>query len=168
MKTQFLSTAAIVGLVSAVALTSAPAFAAAYMKLGDIKGEIAAAPKTAAARAAGGWIEIDSYSFGAVGSRTCTGQAGPGQISAGGQRSALPRPGANRLPKVSLQVERPGGGTLGVVLENVLITSATGSAPDKPTETLTLNYTKVSWSHSACSAGMLLPAIQKVREATTR
>ena len=163
MKTQIVSAVAL-----AVALTSAPAFAAAYMKLGDIKGEIAAAPIAPSARAKEKWIEIESYSVGAVGAGSCTGQSGPGQITAGGRSPALPKPGASRIPKMTLQVEKPGGGMLEVKLENVLISSATGATRDRPSESLSLNFTKVSWSHSSCSVGMLLPAIQKVRESATR
>ncbi len=133
-------TLAITTIAISLASTAAPALAAAYMKLGDIKGEIAAAPPAASARAREGWIEIDSYSFGAVGAGTCTGQAGPGRITASPRAGATPiRPSANRLPKVTLQVERPGGGYLEVKLENVLITSATGTA-SRPSETVTLDW----------------------------
>lgn len=141
------------------------AFAAAYLKFEGIKGE-AAASQTGAARARAGAVVLDSYSLGRVGAGACTGVAGPGQISVGAAPgAAMPAADRGLTRQMTLDIDTSAG-ALHVQLEDVLISSA--SAGRAPAETMSLNFARATWSYANCQAGLLLPAVQKVREAAYR
>lgn len=147
----------------AMALAALPAFGAAYLKIGDIKGEAAvAASNPATARSRDGWIEIESWSFGEVGQNACAGMIGRGTLSARPSRGqTIPGQRGARIPALSVEVDQPQGGYLKITMRDVLISSATGGG-------LNMNYERAEWDYDVCPATLLVPAVQKVREAASR
>lgn len=145
-----------IALASAVALAAslalaAPAHAAAYMKLGDIKGQTQTSGKKDFYK---GWIELNSV--------TCATDAAPasrGQIrivkewdAAASTKLSEAAARGRTFPSAQIHLLNAGGSspTLRYELKNVQITSYQlgGSGLDDgsiPTETLSLNFDKITW-----------------------
>lgn len=146
-----------------------PASAAvdAYLKIGDIKGESMDAEHS-------GDIEVLSWSFGASQGGMMMGR--PSMM--GSQQPPPPGPGAmtitksydkaspklleacargQHIPKAVLSVRKTGGGQqqyLTYELENVMISGySMSSGGDRPTESLSLNYTKIQFKNDSPATG---------------
>jgi len=156
-------------LVLAVAFSPA-SHAAAYIKFDGIDGEVTAAGHE-------GWIEIQSWSWGATqagaGGATATGRAagtatppaGPGtlnMIKRVDKATPLLMQSLSRRqhsPIVILHVSAPEGAMryMEYRLEDVLVSSVspsrTGAGGAVPTESLSLNFTKITMSAAPVTAG---------------
>lgn len=161
------------------ALAAAPAFAAGYLKLGDIKGDVSE-------KGHGGEIHVESFSWGATQAGTGRGAGkvsvhdisvtkNSDKLAAGGKdgakggnvefewkveegESAPPRPGSGGsfkalVPagscKVGTRYPNAEFGTGGRVyqLTGVVVTGCSAARSDGsiPTETLSLNFDKITW-----------------------
>ena len=98
------------------------------------------------------WIEIQSFSTGAVDMSACKGSAGPGSITVKG---SLPTRPSGELKSPTAVLESVDPLTDGVLIVRYLsgITVPPATAGGRPSETMTLNYTKVSWTRAPCKAG---------------
>jgi hypothetical protein len=101
-------------------------------------------------------IEIASWSLGAINTAACTGQAGPGQLTVTG---AAPNPAAAKSdkPRIAVLEVKPAAGKGAAVTDGLLILRFEGltlpaAAKSRPTESLSLNFTKVTWNRPSCGA----------------
>lgn len=137
---------------AAALLAATPALAASdyYMKLGDIKGESTARDKDHK-----GWIELESLSWAPERGASATGgvRVATGDVDGDGraERAAVtaPRDAASGLPTGKRQ-HKP-----------VTVTKEVDKATPRLAET-------VSAGEDETEAALLLPAVQKVREAAAR
>jgi type VI secretion system secreted protein Hcp len=137
---------------------SEAAFAPIYMKYDGIDGDVAA-------RGREGWIEVQSYSWGAAqpGAAALTVSQppraqGPGmivlrkRIDKATPLLARSLTNRQRAPRVTVEVPAPAGqqGYYTYTLEDVVISSVTpaGAAGGAmPMESISFNYSKITWTH---------------------
>ncbi|MCF8503663.1 MAG: type VI secretion system tube protein Hcp [Caulobacter sp.] len=127
--------------VTAIALAiAAPAVAAGFLKFEGVDGESAAAR---------GNLEVSSVRWGSpMRTEGCSGESGAGRlmVSGAGLRGVTP---GTRIPQATLHLRKTGGDTaLTYKLKDVIISSATGGAA--PSESLSLNFARISWSKEGC------------------
>ena len=160
----------------------------AFLQFGDIKGE-------STDKAHKDWIEISSFQWG-----TTRGMTGPTRGVASRESSA-PSVGeivvtkrtdvaspklsqacatGKHYPKVVIAVRRPGGtfDFLTMTLRNLVVSSFhASSGGDNPTESVTLNFTKIEWTYApqhpvngstAALVGSLVPAVSEANSPTAQ
>ena len=116
----------------------APAAAVDYfLKIEGIDGE-------SADKAHKGWMELNSYSLDRAAK---TVQIVRNTTSRSSAKLALFCAQGTHIKKAVLHVRKSGGDYMKIELENVLITSyqTSGSSSDAPTESLSMNFTKISY-----------------------
>ncbi|CAN1562276.1 Type VI secretion system effector Hcp [Caulobacteraceae bacterium] len=127
--------------VTAIALAiAAPAMAASYIKFDGVDGEVATG---------GRQIELSSVNWGSpLRTEGCSGQSGAGRlmISGPGLRGVTP---GRHIPKAEMHIRKAGERpSMTYKLENVIVSSATGGSA--PSESMSLNFTRISWSKEGC------------------
>lgn len=129
-----------------------------FLKLGDIKGEASDASHS-------GWIEIQSFSWG-VSQTTTTGSASQGRRSRPDDvvvKKILDKASpllmkaiatGQHFPEVVLAVPQPGGSDYFTIkLSDVMVSGySVSGGGDRPTESLSLNFTKIEMEYQAQGA----------------
>jgi hypothetical protein len=137
-----LTACTLIGVAIALASPARSASLDAFLKIDTIKGESRDDKHK-------DWIEVLSYSSGSLDMRACQGTGGPGTLTFKG---VLP-PGAMSA--------RKGAAPVNAVMETAQATDgllivrymgATLVPPARAGESMSLNYSKVSWTRPKCSA----------------
>jgi type VI secretion system Hcp family effector len=158
-----LARASTLALAASVVLGALSAHAAAYMKLGDIKGQMSTSDDKK--NFYKGWIELNSVSCNAARSTPSLSEIAVTKVT-DSTSPALSQAAASgrRFPSAKIHLLDASGGAayLQYELKNVMISSyQTGGNPAAdgsiPTETLSLNFDKITWRNQDGSKGAGCP-----------
>jgi hypothetical protein len=95
-------------------------------------------------------IEIASWSLGATNTGACSGKVGTGTLILTSS-SPMAADGSNKPRLAVLEVAEPNGGFMEIVMEDVVISSATpASTAARAPLTYKLVYNRASWARTAC------------------